>query len=138
MNAKSTVLSTHPTTTLSQRQANHWFAAQGGKESAPTTKPLDTPDHIEKRNKWVRKWFALLTDLLVPVAYLDEKWFYTTNFRRKIKRLPKSEEEEEGDDFIPQPKVRSRRFPIKAISMGVVGQTVEAKKQWTNFDGEGE
>ena len=82
---------------------------------------------------WVREWFAILTDTNEPVTHLDEKWFYTTNRRRLIKRLPKGEDEEEGVDYIPQPKVRSRRFPIKSMFMGVVARPVPSKK----IDGKG-
>ena len=71
----------------------------GGKEFAPTTKPLDTPQHIKQRNEWVRKWYDLLTNVNSPVAYLDEKWFYTTNRRRKMKKLPKGDDEQEGVNF---------------------------------------
>jgi len=39
--------------------------------------------------------------------------------------------EEEGDDFIPQPKMRSRRYPIKTMFMGCVGRPRKDK----NFDG---
>jgi len=101
MNIKSQTNINQPTTNLSRRQLNNWFTDQGGKEFAPTTKPL------------------------------DEKWFYTTNRRRKVKRLPRGEDEEEGVDFIPQPKVRSRRFPVKAMFMGVVGRPIPEKQ----FDG---
>lgn len=38
--------------------------------------------------------------------------------------------EREGDNFIPQPKVRSRQFPIKYIFIGVVGRPWEQK--WFN------
>ena len=80
---------------------------------------------------WVREYFILLTDLLKPIAYLDEKWFYTTNRRQQIKKLPQGKDEPEGADFVVQPKVRSRRFPVKAMFMGVVGRPVPSK----NFDG---
>ena len=72
-----------------------------------------------------------MTNEEAPVTYLDEKWFYTTNRRRRIKRLPVGEGEEEGADTLPQPKVLSRRFPVKAMFMGVVGRPVPSKA----FDG---
>jgi len=100
-NEKSITIINHPTITLSRRQLNNWFTCQGGSEFSPTTKPLDTPQHIEKRNVWVRKYYDILTNVEAPVVYLDEMWFYTTNRRRKIKRLTRGEEEDEGDDFIP-------------------------------------
>ena len=120
-----------PSISPSRKHVNKWFNKQDGKEVAPTTKPLDTPEHVKKRLIWVRQYFEILTDEQAPVAYLDEKWFYTTNRRRQIKILPKTEDEAEGIDFIAQPKVRSRRFPVKAMFMGVVGRPDECKK----FDG---
>ena len=35
----------------------------------------------------------IATDPNIPVAHLDEKWFYTATRRRKIKMLPLSDEE---------------------------------------------
>lgn len=77
MNNKAKINPTCPSTTTSQRQLNKWFIRQGGKEFAPTTKPLDT---------------------------LDKKWVYTTNRRRRVKKLPRLLEEEEGSDFTRSPK----------------------------------
>ena len=65
------------------------------------------------------------------IAMLDEKWFYVTSRRKTIKRLPLQPGEEEGDDLIPQPKMRSRCHPIKSMFMGVVGRPREDK----NFNG---
>ena len=127
MNEKSSTIPDKPTTSISRQQLTNWFRLQGGKEYAPTTKPLDTPEHIKKRMIWVIEWFELLVNETSPVTYLDEKWFHTTNRRRKIKRLPKIAGEEEIKD-LPQPKVRSRRFPIKTIFVGVVGQPLPEKQ----------
>ena len=76
---------------------------------------------------WVRKWFELLTNIDAPVTYLDEKWFYTTNRRRRIKKFPRGKHKEEGVDTYTQPKVRSRRYPVKSMFMGVVGRPNPAK-----------
>ena len=65
------------------------------------------------------------------VTYLDERWFYTTDRCRRIKRLPKGDEKEDGADFIVLPKVRSRRFLIKGMFMRVCGRPIQNK----NFDG---
>ena len=63
-----------------------------------------------------------------PVTYLDKKWFYTSNCHRRIKKLPRGRHEEEGVDTYKQPKVRSRRFPVKSMFMGVVGRPIAAKQ----------
>ena len=111
MNIKCETYSNQPTKNLSRRQLNIWFTKQGGNELASTTKPLDTPEHIAKRNKCVREYFGLLIDIFAPFVYLDNKRFYTTNCRRKIKLLPKKVNEEVGSYFILFQKVRSHSFP---------------------------
>ena len=90
MNVKSAVPDeTHLTLTLSRLQVNKWFNDNNGKETSPKEKPFDTPKLIKERFEWVHEWYEKLTDPSTPVAYLDEKWFYATNRRRKLKRLPK-------------------------------------------------
>ena len=131
MNQKSATDPNQPTTTISRYQLEAWFKKEGGKDFAPTSKPLDTPEHIEKRMQWVRTYYELLTNETAPVTYLDEKWFYTTNRRRRVKKLPRGPNEEEGVDIVPPQKVRSRHFPVKAMFMGVVGRPINEK----NFDG---
>ena len=61
----------------------------------------------------------LLTNPNVPVAHLDKKWFYTTNRRRHIKKLPRHPEE---DYLSLPPKVLSCRSPVNAMFMGVAGR----------------
>ena len=88
MNAKSESPSEHrPSISLHRLQVNNWFKSEGGTERSPIEKPLDTPDHMTKRLEWVRKWFDLLTNPDAPVAFLDEKWFYVTNRRRKVETI---------------------------------------------------
>ena len=50
MNDKSETFKEKPITTITRIQLNNWFKKEGGKESALTTKPLDTPEHIKKAN----------------------------------------------------------------------------------------
>ena len=66
-------------------QLYRWFVSNKGKELSPKEKPLDTPAHKSNRLIWVKDWYDVLTDKYANVAMLDEKWFYTTNRRRKIK-----------------------------------------------------
>ena len=132
MNLKSKVAGeTRATLSLHELQVSRWFAQQGGKEFSPKEKPLDTDEHKAKRLQWVRTYYDLLTDEKKTVCYLDEKWFYVTNRRRKIKKLPLGEAEVPGCDFIPSPKMRSRRFPVKSMFMGVVANPNPEK----GFDG---
>ena len=48
-------------------------------------------------------WYDILTYKFTNVTVLDEKWFYTTNRRRKIKKLPLGSGEVEGDDTTKHP-----------------------------------
>ena len=75
---------------------------------------------IAKRAEWVQAHWDLLTDPTIPVAWLDEKWFYTTNRRRQLKHLPKAPWEEEGIDRL-----------VKVMYLGVVARPRE------NFDFDG-
>ena len=120
-----------PILTLHRVQLLRWFIDNGGKELSSKEKPLDTPELIEKRYAWVSKYYDILTDNNIPVAFIDEKWFYTTNRRRKIKKIPLRQHETVGDDFLLLPKMRSRRFPVKSMFMGVIARPREDR----NFDG---
>ena len=112
-------------------QLNWWFIANGGTEISAKEKPLDNIIHCLERKKWAIEKYGLLTNPLAHVAYIDEKWFYRTNRRRKIKKLKLGKYEAEGDDFISHPKMLSRRFPVKSMFMGVVGRPVPHRQ----FDG---
>ena len=84
MNAKSVSPSeTRTTLSLHLLKVYRWFCNNNRKEIPAKQKPLDTPDLIEKRLEWMGKYFDLLTNDNKGIAYIDEKWFYTTN-RRKI------------------------------------------------------
>ena len=73
MNVKSSSPSDpRPTLSLHRLQLFRWFHENHGKEISPKEKPLDTPELIEK-NKWVRKYFDLLTDKNKGIAYIDKK-----------------------------------------------------------------
>ena len=74
-----------PTLHLHKKQLNRWFNEQGGKEKPDTQKPLDTAKHKQLRMEWIRKWFHTLTNEQLPVAFLDEKWFFTKSRRKKNK-----------------------------------------------------
>ena len=117
MNAKSaTPGENRPTLSLSRKQVRDWFFQQGGQEKSPLAKPLLTNEHKELRVAWARKWFQTMCDPNLPVAFLDEKWFYTTNRRRRLKVLPKGGHENEIPEY-QRPKIRSRRYPVKVSNV---------------------
>ena len=66
---------------------NRWFVSNKGKDLSPKEKHLDTLSYKSSRLIWVKDWYGVLTDKYANVAMLDEKWFYTTNRRREIKKL---------------------------------------------------
>ena len=72
-----------PGLNLHKLQVYRWFKARRGKEVSTIEKPLDTPKHSTERRGWVYKNYPLLSKLTAPVAFLDEKFFYTTSRRKK-------------------------------------------------------
>ena len=98
---------------------------------SPKEKPLDTPAHKSNRLIWVKDWYDVLTDKFANIAMLDEKWFYTTNRRHKINKIPIGPGEVNGDDTTKHRQMRSRHFSLKSMFMGVVGRPRPDK----NFDG---
>lgn len=120
-----------PTLSISRRQLAKWFRMQGGKEVSAIEKPLLTQEHKEKRVAWARKWFDVLSNPSAPVAFLDEKWFYTTNRRHQMKILPALTIERGNVTAYRAPHIRSRRHPAKVMFLGVVACPQSAH----NFDG---
>ncbi|KAG7371568.1 transposase [Nitzschia inconspicua] len=80
-----------PTLSISRKQLSGWFRKQGGKEVSAIEKPLLTLKHRQQRVQWAKKWYHLLSNSHASVAFLDEKWIYTTNRRRPMKILPPTE-----------------------------------------------
>eukprot|EP00984_Skeletonema_dohrnii_P035533 scaffold35421_cov266-Skeletonema_dohrnii-CCMP3373.AAC.1 len=99
-------------------RVRRWFIDQGGKEKSPKPKPLLTPELKERRKKWALEMLQMLEDGAILV-YIDEKWFWTTSYRRKRKVLPMIEGED-PDDILDAPRARSRRNMTKAMFMGAV------------------
>lgn len=108
-----------PTLSLNRKQVGRWFKQHGGSEKSALEKPLLTTEHKRNRCKWAVDNWELLTQPGAPVAFLDEKWFYTTSRRKQMKQLPQ-QQAEEADVVYRRPKVVSRRFPVKVMFLGVV------------------
>ena len=121
MNQKSAVVGEERRTlNMDRKQLAKWFKQQNGKEKSPIEKPLLTEQHKNDRLLWAQTHFDKLSNPSVPFAFLDEKWFYTTNRRRKVKILPKADCEQTAPDIVELPRIRSRRFPVKVMFLGVV------------------
>ena len=129
------------TISLHRLQLFRWWKKQGGKEKSSIEKPRLTPEYCRKRLDWIEKWEDITTDPNIPVAYLDEKWFYTATRRRKIKMLPLSDEELSSPNLASihaseaSPKIRSRRHPVKVMYLGVVGRPMKDETKDVDFNG---
>ena len=71
------------TISLHRLQLFRWWKKQGGEEKSSIEKPRLTPECCRKRLDWIEKWEDIATDPNIPVAHLDEKWFYTAARRRR-------------------------------------------------------
>ena len=120
MNEKSRVDEQgRPVTRFSRDILMRWFHQQGGTLKSPMEKPYLTAEQKKKRKEWCeaekgrmgrygRRFFA---------CFLDEKWFYTTSRRRKIKYLPPGPGESAADCIGQQaPTAVSRRHALKVWS----------------------
>ena len=101
----------------------------GGKLKRPVTKPRLTTDQIKQRLVFCNKWLGLLEGMQdVYYCFLDEKWFYMSSRRKKMKILPQADFESPEDAFIPKPKLRSRRYPCKVMFMGLICPPIKLKE----------
>lgn len=91
------------------------FRLLGGKLKSPVEKPYKTADQQKETLDWAitMKERRRQKGRNFHVCFLDEKWFYTTSRRRKIKVLP----QQDGEDPANVPTYRrtciSRRFSTK-------------------------
>lgn len=109
-----------PVVSLSRDMLRRWFRKWKGKQKASVIKPLLNEDKRTRRIAWVKKMAELVAPGDIPVAFLDEKWFYTRNRRKKRKFLPLHPTETEADLTNQTEHEASRRFPTKVMYLGVV------------------
>ena len=88
---------------------------QGDKEKFPKEKPYLTSDQKKAREEWCQneKERMARQGKEFYACFLDEKWFYVTSRRRKLKILPPGEGEDPKVVAPHIPTTRSRRFPVK-------------------------
>ena len=89
-----------------------WFKQLDGKEKSPKEKPALTPDMKRERIKWCNDMKDLIEELgdKFYACFLDEKWFYITSRRRKIKILS-AQPGENADKVAPNiPTTRRKRL----------------------------
>ena len=117
MNLKSEVDEKgRPVTCFSRDILMRWFHQQGGKLKSPVEKPYLSAKQKKERKEWCeeekrrmeqhgRRFYA---------CFLDEKWFYTTSRRRRIKYLPPGPGETAADCAGQQaPTAVSRQHALK-------------------------
>ena len=109
-----------------------WFHRCGGILKRSTTKNRLTPQQRRDRIIWsLRMKLQLSRGDPFYVCFLNEKWFYSTSRRKKIKILPKADFENEEEVFVSMPKVRSRRHAVKVMYMAIVARPIPKE----GFDG---
>jgi hypothetical protein len=82
-------------------------------------------DQIADRLKWAIKWKEWLRQPQHQrhCVFLDEKWFYISSKRCKIRKLPHHPLTETKEDaFTPQPKATSHQFRTKLMFHGLVSR----------------
>ena len=96
-------------------QLMNWFKAQGGADRSPKEKPYLTDDQKRARKKWCQDEKGHIAEHGPDfhACFLDEKWFYTTSRRRRIKILPPGENEDPNEVRPWIPTTRSRRNSTK-------------------------
>ena len=117
MQDKASVTPNKPNVKFSKITLSRWFKKQGGNQKSPLEKPYLTADQKKNRVKWATEQRKLMEDKGDDFycAFLDEKWFYTTSRRRKIKVLPACPHEDPNDVKPEHPRCISRRHPVKVI-----------------------
>ena len=112
---------------LTKDDLRNWFNKYGGKCKKPVVRPRLTEDHKKRRQEWcpmMKKHVEEGSHL----CFLDEKWVYMKSGRKKDKHMPVEPWEEEDEECqkykVGERKARSKRFPEKVMTMGVVAPPV--------------
>jgi hypothetical protein len=124
LNAKANIDQIVPEFNISVGQLKQWFSDMKGKQLSPNKKPYLTPEHLAVRVAYANRMLQIQREGR-HICYLDEKWFYMTSQRKKLKYLPWQPYEVVGADYVRRRKVISRRHILKAMFIGVVAEAVE-------------
>ena len=88
--------------------------------------PRLSEDQKDQRIQWAQEMKNLISyrkdDDNYHYRFADEKWFYTTSARKRLKILPQANFETKEEAEVQVSCLRNRRFPTKVISMAVVGK----------------
>ena len=88
-----------------------FFHRNNGRLIAPTTKPRLNQEKKVERVQWAEDMLKKIEEGVCynnvagefRYCFLDEKWFYTTSRRKRIKLLPKAEFESAEQAYVPMP-----------------------------------
>ena len=116
MNSKAASMAdVHEATRFNSTNVFRWFRREVGNLKSPVEKPSLTPEMKRKHVLWclhekkrIREWAEDF-----HACFLDEKWFYTTPRRRKLKVLHPGPGEDPAEVALCVPTIRSRQFPVK-------------------------
>jgi hypothetical protein len=97
MNAKANIDQLVPGFNISVGQLKRWFRSIKGKQLSPNEKPYLTPEHLEMRIVYAIQMLQMQREGRY-ICYLDEKWFYITTRRKKLKYVPQQPFEVIGAD----------------------------------------
>ena len=113
MNARSRIPGEdRPNTKFNKDYLRKWFMKQGGQEKSPIKKPYLSKEQKQERKKWSKREKARLLRMgkKFYACFLDEKWFYTTSRRRKIKVLPPAPHENPEEVRLAVPTTVNRQM----------------------------
>ena len=122
MNCKSFTEEEKPETKFNRVTLHRWFNQQGGKAKSPMEKPYLSQEQKKGRKEWCVREKARMEQYGTQfyACFLDEKWFYLTSRRRKIKILPPGMGEDSNEVSPHIPTSVSRRHAIKVRKSVVV------------------
>ena len=129
---------TNKAVVLSGQALRTWFLKHKGVFRAKTSKPDLSEENKKRRLAFCKQFLeAHRAGKHKYYFFIDEKWFYLESGRTKMKCLPKQAHELEEAAFVPVKKLRSRRFVLKKMFMGVVGYPVKEEKDGVTYSFDG-
>jgi hypothetical protein len=130
--ARYTVTSVVPVK-ISASSLLRWFVKHKGEVRRKISKPELSAGSKTKRVTWATEFLKLRGERKY-YCYLDEKWFYLESRREKRKLLPRQPGETEEEAEHEHVSAQNRRFPMKRMYIGVVGEPLfwrdSSGKEW--------
>jgi hypothetical protein len=108
---------------MSGTSLRRWFVEHKGEVRRKISKPQLSAGSKAKRVTWATEFLARRKERQY-YCYLDEKWFYLESRREKRKLLPRQPGETEEEAEHEHVSTQNRRFPLKRMYIGVVGEPI--------------